>query len=331
MDGYAFERFFMAPSPRPADALPLLVRTGVSVHAAARKHDVIHVQGEVASLLCLPSLAVRPSVVTFNGLNLLRRLTGPRRLAAQANMRLIVRAASRTICVAESEHEEVIGVVGRDALHRLTLIRNSVEPATPPSPAERIAARAAFDLSESTTVGVWLAGLDEVKDPTVPVRAAIELVRSGAPLQLLIAGDGPLRSEIERLVDVSGVDAVKILGFRQDTRRVLAAADFFVLSSTREGLSFSLLEAMSMAVPPVVSDAPGNVDAVGNAGVIVRRGDVEAFSAGFQLLLGDETARRALGESARARVVERFSITEMVQRTRDVYDAVLEERGPRGR
>src|SRR5580765_7689186 len=78
MDGYRFERTFLAPSARAADALRSLPRSGIAVQLDARKHDVVHVHGEVAGAICLPSLALRPSVVTLHGLHLLRRVTGIR-------------------------------------------------------------------------------------------------------------------------------------------------------------------------------------------------------------------------------------------------------------
>ena len=107
---------------------------------------------------------------------------------------------------------------------------------------------------------------------------------------------------------------------------MLSAADFFVLTSVREGLSFSLLEAMSMKLPAVVSDAPANLEAVGDAGIVVPRGDVAGFAAAFRRLLDDEPARLALGEGGRRRVEDRFGADEMVRRTRELYDEILEQR-----
>ncbi len=67
MEGYRFERLFLAPSPRPAKALRALPRTTLGVFRAA---DVLHVHGEVAAGICLPVLAARRSVVTLHGLHL---------------------------------------------------------------------------------------------------------------------------------------------------------------------------------------------------------------------------------------------------------------------
>jgi glycosyltransferase involved in cell wall biosynthesis len=329
MEGYAFERFYLAPSAAPRDALRSLARAAVGVQVEAGKHDLIHVEGEVASAICLPSLALRPSVVTLNGLHLLRRTDGIKKEAAKANLRLVGAAASRVICVSESERDDFVRAVGRSAQSRAVLIRNGVLPLTPPSPAERSAARRELGLGPGVTAAAWLAGLDDHKDPITAARAAIETARRGNPFVLLMAGDGPLRTELERVVDESEVEAVRILGFRTDVRRVLAAADLFVLSSQREGLSFSLLEAMSVGLPAVVSDGPGNPDAVGSAGLVVPFGSVEGFADAFVRMAIDAPTRVELGELARKRVTERFSAGEMVRRTREVYEAAAVGRGSR--
>jgi len=331
MDGYAFERFYLAPSSTPRDALRSLARTAFEVQFEARKHDLIHVEGEIASAICLPSLALRPSVVTLNGLHLLRRVDGAKEEAAKANLRLTLAAASRVICVSESEHADLIGAVGERAARRAVLIRNGIEPLDPASAEEREEARAMFGLPPDVTVGAWLAGLDEHKDPRTAVLAAIDVARAGTPFVLLVAGDGPLRAELTRTADASETDAVRMLGFRRDGRRVLAAADLFVLSSRREGLSFSVLEAMSIGLPAVVSDGPGNSDAVGDTGVVVPFGDVRGFADAFAGLARDVDERARLGARARTRVLERFGGDEMVRRTRDVYQEALTERGGRGR
>ena len=76
MAGYRFTRVYMAPSPRLRKALPALVGTVPRTNLAARRYHLVHVHGEAASALCLPSLATRPSVVTLHGSNLIRRMAG---------------------------------------------------------------------------------------------------------------------------------------------------------------------------------------------------------------------------------------------------------------
>ncbi|MFL5915905.1 MAG: glycosyltransferase family 4 protein [Gaiellaceae bacterium] len=236
-----------------------------------------------------------------------------------ANLRLIVRAASMTICVGEAEFEDVKALVGES--ERLVLVRNGVEALPPFTAQERAASRDELMLPTAATVGLYLAALDPHKEPLVVARAALDAAASGAPLVLFFAGDGPLRGDLEAL---AGDDSVlRVAGYQSDVRRVLAASDFFVLPSRREGLSFSLLEAMSAGLPPVVSDAPGNPQAVGDAGIVVPEGNIDGFREAFERLALDEAERKGLGERARRRVAERFSSDEMLRRTRDIYDEVL--------
>ena len=326
MAGYEFEPFYLAPGPSPREALPSLVRTGLVVHRRAREHDLLHVHGEVAAAVCLPSLALRPSVVTLHGLHLLRRAEGPAGFAARVNLRLVLSAASRVICVSDDERSDILGAGGSGAENHLVVIHNGVPHRGAPTAEERTAARSALDLDESAVVGTWLGSLDDRKDPLVAVRAASKVVRTGNPLVLLLAGDGPLRQEVERAAGNGGAPAARILGFRDDIRNLFAAADFFVMTSHREGLSYALLEAMSMGLPAVVSDAPGNAEAVGDTGIVVPRGQIDALAEAFVRLVRDPGMRRALGDRARVRAREHFSLDEMVDRTARVYEAVLSNR-----
>lgn len=327
MDGYRFDRVYLAPTPSPRAALRVLPRSGFGVARAARSHDLLHVHGEVASAICLPLLAVRRSVVTLHGLHLLRRADGAALRVARANLRLVVAAAGRTICVSEAERVDALDVIGARAGRRLVVIHNGVDPLEPASAEERAAARAELGIAPGTTVGVYLGSLDEHKDPLAAARATAEVARAGAPIALLVAGDGPLRPDLERLAGEAGGGTIHVLGHRTDVRHVLAAADFFVLPSHREGFSYALLEAMSLGLAPVVSDAPGNPEAVGDTGIVVRRGDVEGFADAFRRVL-DEGERGALGERARERVARCFTAEAAARQTREVYDEVLGIAGP---
>ena len=239
---------------------------------------------------------------------------------AKANLRLVVRAATRTICVSDAERKEVLGIVGSGVSGAVVVVRNGVELVALPSAAERAAAREALGIAPSALVAVYVGSLDAHKNPLLPARAVIELVRSGAQLVLLIAGDGPLRAELEHLSRQPGGDAVRVLGQRSDVQQLLTAADVFVLPSEREGLSFSLLEAMSYALAPIVSDAPGNPEAVGGAGAVVPRGDSEGIASALRGFLDDAGSRASVGRLARERVAGHFRADEMVRRTQELYD-----------
>jgi len=273
----------------------------------------LHVHGEVAGGLCLPLLGARTSVVTLHGLHLLRRLSGPRRRAAAHSLRLIVRASDRTICVSTAEHDSLLaaGV----AEQRTVVVHNGVK--LPTSEAERAKVRTELGISESDPVGIWIGSLDERKDPLAAVRAAEK-----AEVVLLVVGDGPLRREVEQAAE----ERVRVLGHRDDVSRLLQAADFFVLTSRREGLAYSLLEAMSYGLPAVVTDLAENVEAVGDTGVVVPLRDQVTMASAIRRLAENADERTALGERARRRIDQLFNADQMIARTRAVYDQVLSAR-----
>jgi glycosyltransferase involved in cell wall biosynthesis len=310
MPGYRFTRIHLASS-RKSDPRALL-HGFLEVARALPAHDLIHVHGEVASGLLLPLLAARPSVVTLHGLHLLRRMTGLRRHVAALNLRAIVRAADWTICVSTAECDALNAVVG--AGHRTVVVRNGARVPLRTSTEERARVREEFGLARSDVVGIWVGSLDERRDPVVVVHAA-----ERASVPVLMVGDGPLRSETER----AATTRVRMLGHREDVPRLLAAADFFVLMSQREGFSFAILEAMAHGLPAVVADVAENVEAIGESGLAVPYGDEEALVVALRRLAKNKDELVSLGERARGRVAMHFTAEHMISRTRAVYEGVL--------
>jgi glycosyltransferase involved in cell wall biosynthesis len=288
----------------------------VAAALAARCSDIVHVHGEVAAVLCLPLLALRPSAVTLHGLHLVRRLSGLRRRQAVLNLRLILRVAGRTICVSQSEHDTLSRAVGAGAASRAVVIANGVKVDRPPGAEERGAVRAELGLHDSDAVALWVGSLNERKDPLTAARAARE-----AGVTLLVVGEGSLRARLE--AEPGG--RLRLLGARSDVSRLLSAADVFVVTSSREGLSFALLEALAAGVPAVVTELPENVEAVGEAGVAVPFGDVRGFADALARIVPE---RARLAEAARTRAAELFPAEQMIGRTRELYNEVLGERQP---
>ena len=254
-----------------------LARGLVDVMRRSRRYDLVHVHGEVAAGLCLPLLATSPSVVTLHGLHLVRRLHGVRRRAAVLNLRAVLRAARRTICVSQTEHDQLTRTVGRTAARRAVVIHNGARLPPARIESDRAAARTELGIPEEEVVGDlgWLA------------RRAQGSAHSG-PRGGPCTGSAhrrrrqPLRPEVER-----ATGPIRVLGERRDVSRLLSASDLFISTGRREGLSLALLEAMADGLPAVVSDLPENVEAVGDAGVDVRLGDDAALAAALRLLAED--------------------------------------------
>jgi glycosyltransferase involved in cell wall biosynthesis len=132
-------------------------------------------------------------------------------------------------------------------------------------------------------------------------------------LRAAILGDGPLRNDLERLANSLEIgDHVDFLGFREDTERYYNRAKVFVLTSSAEGLSLAMLEAMSCGLPvvvPAVGDL-GDVVRNGMTGYLIEQDDQEAFVATLSDLLQHEDLRRALGENARSTILGGYSVED---------------------
>src|SRR5262249_20566629 len=168
MAGYRFGRLYLADTAEPAPA-----RVARGFGAALRRawsHDLLHVHGEVAGALFLPLLVARPSVVTLHGLHLARRLRGTGARAAALNLRAVLRASDRTICVSTAEHDALSRLVG-DAASRAVVVHNGARAPGPFPAAARDELRRELGVGPEP-VAIWVGSLDERRDPVAAVRAA---------------------------------------------------------------------------------------------------------------------------------------------------------------
>ncbi|MDQ3609400.1 MAG: glycosyltransferase family 4 protein [Actinomycetota bacterium] len=314
---FSHRRVALSGSRIPVRAAVSLPARIPSIARAARGADLVHVHGDTAALLALPILRGRPSVVTTHGLHLLRRITGPTRALVVAGLRAAAQVADRVICTSQAERDELAIMFPPSAARRLVVVRNGIDLPPPVDPAQRAATRAELHLEAGDVAALFLGDLHKRKAPLDAVAAARAARARGAPLVLLVAGDGPQATAVH---DRAG-PAVRPLGFRDDVPRLLGAADLLVMPSAREGLSFAVLEAMGRGLAMVVSDGPGNPEAVGDAGIIVPVGDRAALADALTRLACDGEERARLGAAARERVRTTFTL----ERLRDGVSATYHE------
>lgn len=130
--------------------------------------------------------------------------------------------------------------------------------------------------------------------------------------KLVLVGDGPLRGELT---------GAQLLGARADIPELLADFDVFVLSSSTEGMSIALLEAMAAGCPIVVTAVGGNPELIQNevTGLVVPPDDETALRVAIERLLNDRTLAGRLGSAAQARAREQYSVEAMTRRYEELW------------
>lgn len=188
------------------------------------------------------------------------------------------------------------------------------------------ALRARLAITNAPLIGN-VARLAPIKNHALLIDA-FALLRERIPeARLAIVGDGALRAELQMRIDALRLDAhAFLLGEVRDTAAVYRDLDLFVLSSTIEGTSMSILEAMASGACVVATAVGGNPDLLGHGryGVLVPSENPAALAAAMFDLLRDPGRRQRLAAAARAHVAERYSESAMIGAYEELY------RGQRG-
>jgi glycosyltransferase involved in cell wall biosynthesis len=153
--------------------------------------------------------------------------------------------------------------------------------------------------------------------------------RDGQRLQLILIGVGQDTEKVRERIAALPVQNVrwvnKYVTDRAEIRNYLSAAEVYAFPSSHEGFPVAPIEAMACGLPLVAADASGVSDILeggeASGGLLVPRGDVDAFAGALGRILDNEELRRELGERARRRVKDFFSL-EVVGRR--LYDFFLE-------
>ncbi|QDV39027.1 glycosyltransferase [Tautonia plasticadhaerens] len=224
-------------------------------------------------------------------------------------------------------YRDVAGIPGE----RLELIHSGIADEEPPA-VDPASVRAGLGLPPDAPL-LLFAGRLYPQKRVLDLLKALDILQHVRPnLRTLIAGDGPLRTELERFADAVELlehRRVLFLGHRDDVPGLLAAADALVLPSEFEGLPNVVLEAMRFRKPVVATAAPGTTELVvdDQTGLLVPVGDSTALARALLRVVDDPDLRRRLGDAGRSRVEREFRADAMVDRFASLYERLARARG----
>ena len=266
-----------------------------SVRRAARGADLVHAHWLLTAAVA--RFAGKPFAVTLHGsgsagsfsdVELARRRPGL--------VRTLLRPAAAVICVSETVADAVRSA-GIEAVVIPNGVRVPAEVGAPAEPAEVL----------------YVGRLS-------PEKNVDTLVEAVGDLNLVVAGDGPLRKRVPHALGALP---------HAEVERLLERSSVLVAPCEREGFGLAAAEAMAFGRPVVAAAGGALLELVtdGETGILVPPRDPPALRAAVERLLGDRELRERLGTAARDRARERFGWDAVIEQTLDVYRRTSEKSG----
>jgi len=261
-----------------------------------------------------------------------RETSGMRSRAQQQTQRVAYALAHQIVANSAAVQRKLIaeGV----SKEKVTTIHNGFDPgrvvSTAASSRNRALAALGLEKYSSQRFVTIVANMrHDVKDYPMFLRAAQRVSNAIPDVGFLLAGEGELKSSLERFAAKLGLaNKTLFLGRVADIASLLNVSEVGVLTSKAEGFSNSILEYMAAGCPVVATDVGGAREAIveGETGYLVRSGDDELMAARIISLLETPEIATRLGEAGKQFVADRFSTAAQLHKTEALYEKLLRKK-----
>ena len=206
------------------------------------------------------------------------------------------------------------------------VVYNGIEPLRP-NQEELPQLKTQLELPQDALVFGTVARLDPIKNQKMLITAFAEVSAILPNAYLLIVGDGELMGELNSLVAQLGIaEKVLFAGYKLDPSNYPAIMDVFLLPSLSEGTSITLLEAMSIGKPCIVTNAGGNPEIVAHleTGLVVTNDNEQELKDAMISISQSNDLYVKLSNNAKPRFDEHFHVTKMFDSYSKIYRRTLE-------
>ncbi|MDP5134044.1 MAG: glycosyltransferase family 4 protein [Paraglaciecola sp.] len=208
---------------------------------------------------------------------------------------------------------------------RIDVIYNGIKPPRV-VPRKTLELKEKLRLSSETKIIGTIARLDPIKNHHMMLNAFAQVLITHPNITLLVVGDGEERINIEKQINSLGIkDNVIMTGYDPQPQHYLDLMDIFLLPSFSEGTSMTLLEAMALGKPCIVTDVGGNPEVIKhhNNGLVVKTNDAEALSEAIKQLISDSKTAEKMGFVGQKRYASTFSDSVMNTTFSNLYTNLL--------
>lgn len=234
----------------------------------------------------------------------------------------------QVLSVSEAHKNRLAKTIGFK-LERIKVIPNGVDTARFSRQKKDPALQAALGIDPNALVIGTVGRFMPVKNQAFLVKAFAEVAAHINNIRLLLVGEGPLHDDLialEASLKIKG--RVVFAGRQSNVPAFLNLMDIFVLPSLSEGMSNTILEAMSCGCPVIATDVGGNPGIVINkkTGRLVPSEDIPALAAAIRQLIENKETRLSYGQAGRVHIEEEYSLAKMLSRYAQLYRDLFEKK-----
>jgi glycosyltransferase involved in cell wall biosynthesis len=239
----------------------------------------------------------------------------------------LMRRFDHLIAVSHATKEEMVGAAVPSDL--ISVIYNGIDTDAWAPKRALGSLRDELNLRQAFPVIGYVGRIMPEKDLQTWLRAAALVAKRYPQARFVLVGEGKDNSCLEQLkrlsVELGIAERTYFPGYRSDLLPVYASFDLFFLSSRREGLPNSILEAMAMGLPIVTTDVAGAKELVvnGETGFVVPQQDADRSAYAILSIVGDDHRRLCMGRAGRQRVEREFCFSHRIRRIEDLYEQIL--------
>lgn len=242
----------------------------------------------------------------------------------------LMRRFDHLLAVSHATKEELVNAGMPSGL--ISVIHNGIDTEAWSRCQVSTSAREALGLGNAFPVIGYVGRISPEKDLETWLRVAAVVFQQCPKARFLVVGEGKddsLLSQLKILAATLGIAKnVDFLGYREDLLSIYAAFDVFFLSSRREGICNSLLEAMAMGVPIVATDVGGTKELMvnGKTGHLFSPDDAKGMAQAIISLVRDRSLRENMSQAGRKHIEAKFSFASRLRRIETLYADILEAR-----
>lgn len=231
--------------------------------------------------------------------------------------KITAKLKNKIICV--SEYDEKMALKYKIApAEKLVTIHNGLAPIDFFTKEQ---ARKILHLNDADLIIGSIGNLYKTKGFESLIKTA-NIIKNKISVKFLIIGDGSERKNLERLIKKYNLENNFILaGEINEAAKLLKAFDIYICSSVKEGLPYSILEAMQAELPIITTNVGGIPEIIENNknGLLIKPAEALDIANALQKLTNDKNLAIYLGKNAEQKVKQEFSLEKMVEATKKTY------------